>query len=134
MAYNYPNFFQYGQNMPMQQSQSNGFVLVRSEMEARNFPVGFGNSVMFKDETAPYLYSKTMGFSQLDKPIFEKYKLVKEEIKENIVEPVPVENYRKEFDSIWAEIKSIKEKQNEQYNELIQSVHAKSDEISDDAV
>jgi hypothetical protein len=38
-----------------------------------------GNSVTFKDETAPYVYTKTQGFSQLDRPVFEKYRLVKEE-------------------------------------------------------
>ena len=48
-------------------------------MYARNYPVGPGNSITFKDETAPYVYTKTMGFSQLDRPIFEKYRLVKEE-------------------------------------------------------
>lgn len=79
---NYPYFNQmqqFGQNLPTQQMQNNGFVMVRSEEEARNFPVGFGNSVTFKDETSPYMYCKTMGFSQLDKPIFEKFRLTKEE-------------------------------------------------------
>lgn len=34
----------------------------------------------FKDENQPYIYTKTMGFSQLDRPVFEKYKLIKEEL------------------------------------------------------
>lgn len=77
---NYPYFNQMlGQSMPTQQMQNNGFVMVRSEAEARNFPVGLGNSVTFKDETSPYMYCKTMGFSQLDKPHFEKFRLTKEE-------------------------------------------------------
>lgn len=60
------------------QIQNGGFVSVRNETEARGYPVAPGNSVTFKDETAPYVYTKTMGFSQLDRPIFEKYRLVRE--------------------------------------------------------
>ena len=61
------------------QIQNGGFVCVSSEEEARKYPVAYGNSVTFKNENAPYVYTKTMGFSQLDSPLFEKYKLVKEE-------------------------------------------------------
>ena len=38
-----------------------------------------GNSITFKDETAPFCYVKTMGFNQLDRPSFERYRLVKED-------------------------------------------------------
>ena len=88
MAFNngyYPQYFQpnyqqnpqnYAQN---QQIQNGGFIPVPSEEVARNYPVAPGNSVTFKNENAPYVYTKTMGFSQLDRPIFEKYKLVREE-------------------------------------------------------
>ena len=55
-----------------------GFVPISCEEEARNYPVGYGNSVTFKDENAPYIYTKTMG-SQFDVPRFEKYRLVKED-------------------------------------------------------
>lgn len=61
------------------QIQNGGFIQVHNENEARNYPIAPGNSVTFKDENAPYVYTKTMGFSQLDRPIFEKYRLVKEE-------------------------------------------------------
>ena len=37
---------------------------------------------MFKDENYPCIYTKTMGISQLDKPTFEKFLLVKEEPQE----------------------------------------------------
>jgi hypothetical protein len=66
-------------SLPQQQPQFGGFVSVRNEMEARNYPVAPGNSVMFRDETGPYIYSKSMGYSQLDTPRFDKYRLVKEE-------------------------------------------------------
>lgn len=67
------------QNQPTQQIQNGGFIPVPSEDYARNYPVAPGNSVTFKDEKMPYVYTKTMGFSQLDRPVFEKFRLVKEE-------------------------------------------------------
>lgn len=76
----------------MQQSQNqypiiqSGFVRVRNENEARMYPVQPGNSVTFIDENNPYAYTKTVNMGQLDRPIFEKYRLVKEEDA-----PAPVE-------------------------------------------
>lgn len=130
--YNYPMYQQYGQNMQqqqpqmmpqqpvqqmqnMQQAQNGGFVSVRSEAEARNYPVAYGNSVTFKDETAPYIYSKTMGYSQLDRPVFEKYKLVKEDTQEPISEPKTseaensaIKDLKGEIGRIWDEIEALK--------------------------
>ena len=120
MAYYNPNYFpqSYGQSMgnvpQTPQIQNGGFVMVRSEDEARNYPVAFGNSVTFKDETSPYIYCKTMGFSQLDRPIFEKFRLVKEEqhqqIENNMAESKKVENdsLREEITRIWGEIDVLK--------------------------
>ena len=62
-----------------QQIQNGGFISVRSRSEAQNYPIAPGNSVTFKDETAPFVYVKTMGFSQLDRPVFETFRLVKED-------------------------------------------------------
>lgn len=98
MAYPNYNYQQYQQSYPQQQYQQimqaqqqpqfGGFVSVRNEMEARNYPVAPGNSVMFRDETGPYIYSKSMGYSQLDTPRFDKYRLVKEEdVSVNVSEP-----------------------------------------------
>lgn len=67
------------QQQQPQQIQNGGFISVRNIDVAKNYPVAPGNSVTFKDETAPYVYTKTMGFSQLESPIFEKYRLVKED-------------------------------------------------------
>lgn len=68
------------QGTPMSPSnQSAQFVRVRSEHEARMWPVAPGNSVTFIDENAPYCYTKTVDMSQLDRPRFERYRLVKEE-------------------------------------------------------
>ena len=118
MAYTnyFPQFYQplqMPQTQPQTaQNQSNGFVSVRSEEEARNYPVAYGNSVTFKDETSPYVYTKTMGFSQLDRPIFDKYKLVKEESSEQIQIPDRKESKFGEIDAeigrLWQAINEMK--------------------------
>lgn len=61
-----------------QQIQNGGFVIAPSEEFARNYPVAPGTKVTFKDENLPYLYTKMAGFSLLDQPVFEKFKLIKE--------------------------------------------------------
>lgn len=60
-------------------SQQNNFIPVPSEEVARNYPIAPGNSVSFKDEKEPYIYVKSMGYSPLDTPTFEKFRLVREE-------------------------------------------------------
>lgn len=99
MPYPYTSFYnpyQYSQpmqnyNQPMQQQQpvqtqqqqptiqQGGFVRVQNEQEARQYPLAPGYSMTFIDDSASYCYVKTMGFSQFDKPKFEKFRLVKEE-------------------------------------------------------
>ena len=122
----YPNYYQPQQQQQIQpQIQNSGFVSVSSETEARNYPVAPGNSVTFKDETSPYIYTKTMGFSQLDQPVFDKYKLIKEEqetpvakekndelkrLKEEIkLTDEDIEDLREELKSMWGEINVLKQ-------------------------
>lgn len=62
-----------------QQIQNGGYMTVRSEDEARNYPIALGNSMTFFNEREPYCYKKTMGFSPLDRPTFERYRIIKEE-------------------------------------------------------
>lgn len=94
MAYNnyfspYGNYQQYQQYQQAPQTiQNGGFVSVRSAQEAFNYPVALGNSVTFKDETAPYIYVKTRGFSQLEEPVFEQFQLVKVDNSQKVAEPV----------------------------------------------
>lgn len=98
------------QQPPIQQS---GFVLVQSEQEARTYPVAPGNSITFKDETAPFCYVKTMGFNQLDRPVFEKYRLVKEDEKDiPATEHSAVKEYltKSDLDALWGEINALKDK------------------------
>lgn len=109
MAYNnyFPNYqgyypqYQNTFQQPLQQIQqpqqpqiqNGGLVSVRNIQEALNYPIAPGNSVMFKDENSPFIYVKTRGFSQLDEPIFEKYRLVKEEDMQAVQnQPVRAEN------------------------------------------
>jgi hypothetical protein len=75
--------------------------------EAQNYPVAPGNSVTFKDENAPYVYTKTMGFSQLDRPIFEVFRLVKEEVAQQM-QSKQLPDFRQEIDDLKAEIERIK--------------------------
>ena len=112
------------QTAQVQQSpsiQQSGFVLVQSEQEARSYPVAPGNSITFKDESQPYCYVKTMGFNQLDRPTFERYRLVKED------SPVAAQNattsadsadgskdtayaLKSDLDAIWGELDSLRGK------------------------
>jgi len=123
-VYQPPQQQQMPQQMPQPQIQNGGFVNVRSEEEAKNYPVALGNSVTFKDETSPYIYTKTMGFSQLDRPIFEKYKLVKEMPAEGskLTEKAVVDDdsikstidgIKTEIKQIWSEIEGIKKQEDD---------------------
>lgn len=99
MAYNTQNFtgyMPYGQLNPQNtqpgiqypqynpqttqppQIQNGGFVIAPSEEYVKNYPVAPGTTVTFKIETLPYLYTKTVGYSLLDPPVIEKFRLVKE--------------------------------------------------------
>lgn len=80
------------QTVQQPQIQNGGFISVRSAQEAFNYPVALGNSVTFKDETAPFIYVKTRGFSQLEEPVFEQFQLVKVETQQKTAETVPITN------------------------------------------
>jgi hypothetical protein len=95
------------------QIQNGGFVCLRSIEEAKNYPVAPGNSITFKIENSPYLCTKTMGFSQLDQPHFEKYRLVKEEETE---EPTP-QNDHPDY-ALKSEFEELRERLNKVEKEL----------------
>lgn len=111
--YPYQQQYQQIQQQPMQ-IQNGGLVSVRGIEEARNYPVAPGNSVTFKDETSPYVYTKTQGFSQLDRPVFEKYRLVKEEDAPD-VQPNVHEQYalQSDLELIRKEIAELRKSMNE---------------------
>lgn len=108
MNYNYPYYpaaYNYApaQNY-QQQNNQNGFIGVQNENEARTYPVQLGTSMTFRDESQPNtFYTKTMGNSPLDRPIFERYRLVKEDLAENAPEATESHEKKKDIDlSVYA--------------------------------
>ena len=111
---------QYQNNMQPQQPQqiqSGGFISVHNIQEAFNYPVAPGNSVTFKDENSPYIYVKTKGFSQLEEPIFKKFRLIEEsdtqpqESTTTVTEQaVNYADFAKQADvtALWSEIEMLK--------------------------
>lgn len=92
------------------QQPNSGLISVRSEMEARNYPIAPGNSVIFKNENEPYIYTKTMGFSQLDHPVFERYRVVREEAQNAPEEPKTIEADTSSIDELKGEIEALRER------------------------
>ena len=110
----YPNYPQQPQQnqvnatqpiMPKADMPMGFFVPVANENVARNYPVGYGNTVVFKDENSPRMYVKAMGYSQLESPIFEKY--VREEDKP-ISDDVNEKANNLSYDDLKAEIDGVK--------------------------
>lgn len=137
-----PNYFnpynQYGyynqqpQQLQNMQMNNGGLISIPSEYEARNYPVAYGNSVIFKDEREPYIYVKTMGFSQLDSPTFDKYRLVKEGSQNGEIEPKITKESKSKYEELKAEIEAIKshiralEDRRVRNDEYVPAVHAES--------
>lgn len=113
MAYNYYfgtpyNYMPQPQTqLQPQQTQSGSFIPVRSIEEAINWPVAPGNSVSFKDENAPYVYTKTRGISALDAPVFEKFRLVKEDTVTAQEPQEPKPDYDEQIRQLWEEVNKI---------------------------
>lgn len=100
----------YYQNPMAVQQPQNYFIGIPCENDARSYPVAYGNSVTFKDENAPYLYTKT-SLSQMEPPIFKKYRLVDEtpqNAPQNIKE-VDLSSYvtKTEFEALQKELKAL---------------------------
>ena len=92
------------QMQPIQMPQNN-IVNVPSEDMARNYPVAPGNTIIFKHDNAPYIYTKTIGYSQFDTPVFEKYVL---DVGTPKIESVKDEPVSLPLDDIKAEISEIR--------------------------
>ena len=95
-----------------QQIHNGGYVSVRSEDEARMYPVAPGNSVTFINELSPFIYKKTMGFSQFDKPIFEIFEVTpkkppKSEDTDNITKDITYAE-KSEIEALRATIEVLK--------------------------
>lgn len=85
-----------------------------NEAAARSYPIAPGNSITFIDENAPYCYTMTMGFSQFDRPKFEKFRLVKEEdtpppqLQKDVESTTEIEQIKAEIQQIKSEIYILK--------------------------
>jgi len=77
----YP-FFNYP--YPQMQPQNGNIVHVQSEEQARSWNVALGSSVTFIDDTKPYCYTKSMGLSQFEPPVFKRFRLVEETAPQSI--------------------------------------------------
>ena len=130
-----PYYQQQQQMQQIQQSQpqiqNGGFVNVRSEAEARNYPVAPGSSITFFNETQPYCYKKTMGFSPLDHPTFERYKIVKEEVaEEQQTDAEPT--WKADFDSFQAQLDDLR-KEVQALKSKARPASKKKEEVKDDS-
>lgn len=82
----YPTQMNVGPTQPTQtipQIQDGGFVTIPNADMVYNYPVAMGKCVTFKVEGKPIIIEKSMGFSQLDSPKIERYRLVKEDSENN---------------------------------------------------
>lgn len=106
------------QQQNQQQIQNGGFMVVPSEDMARTYPVAPGNCVTFKIEGKPIVMEKSMGFSQLEAPRIDRYRLVREEDapnEQNLPQNEPKNNST----------------ENETINELKGQIKALNDELND---
>ena len=90
------------------QMQSGGFISVASEDEAVKWAVAPGNVITFKVQGKPIVIEKSMGFSQLEEPKVERYRLVKEDAPEPEPTNEPEYATRACVDALEAEIGDLK--------------------------
>lgn len=123
-SYNAYNLPQYQQPMPQQQS---ALIHVQSEQQAREWSVSPGSSLMFIDDNAPYIYTKTAGNSQLEPCVFKVFQVSeiggqnapKTAAEEKNID-IPDYVTRAEYEAITAQIDDIRK----QIKELIENESA----------
>lgn len=106
-----------------QQIQNGGFMLVPSEDMARTYPVAPGNCVTFKIEGKPIVMEKSMGFSQLEAPRIDRYRLVREEDapnEQNLPQNEPKNNSTEDetINELKGQIKALNDELNDIKNRL----------------
>ena len=138
---NYPQYYpQYIQQQPQQvqqqtQIQDGGFLVVPNEDIARTYPVAPGKCLTFKIEGKPIVIEKSMGFSQLEAPKIDRYRLTKEEAPAEAPKEChcsnEVESLKGEIDKLWKEIRRL---ENEQSNGNVSADETKSDAVVESEV
>lgn len=89
------------------QIQNGGFVIVKDEKEAYEYPVAPGTSVTFIDEARKHLYIKTVGLNMFDKFEFRKF-LITEETVEAEHEAEKVSNHLEDIEDLRAGYEELK--------------------------
>lgn len=117
---------QQSQPQPQPQIQNGGFMQIPSEEMARTYPVAPGNCVTFKIEGKPIVMEKSMGFSQLEAPRIDRYRLVREEdtqneqnLPQNGPKNIEADNksndeLKDEIKRLWDEINKLKDQLDDQ--------------------
>jgi len=94
--------------------QNGGFISIPNENMVATYPVAPGNCVTFKVEGQPIVLEKSMGFSQLESPKIERYRLVKEdyveETSQNETKTNELEEIKSDIERLWDEIDALKPK------------------------
>jgi hypothetical protein len=94
--------------------QNGGFISIPNENMVATYPVAPGNCVTFKVEGQPIVLEKSMGFSQLESPRIERYRLVKEdyveETPQNETKANELEEIKSDIERLWDEIDALKPK------------------------
>jgi len=103
----YPTQMNVAPTQPTQTIQDGGFVTIPSADMVYNYPVAMGKCVTFKVEGKPIIIEKSMGFSQLDSPKIERYRLVKEEAEETIEETSDLDKIKSDIKEIWGKLDEI---------------------------
>lgn len=98
-GYNGYQIPQFQQNIPVQ-PQNSTIIHVQSEAQAREWAVAPNSSVTFIDDKLPYCYTKSMGMSMLEPPVFKRFRLVEEELSQEQPPPAPQIEYmtKEEFE------------------------------------
>ena len=128
MAYNpyFPYYPQY-QAMQQPQQQQSALIHVQSEQQAQEWSVSPGSSLMFIDDNAPFIYTKTAGNSQLEPCVFKIFQVSEiggqnapKTAAEDKSISIPDYVTRAEYEAITAQIDDIRE----QLKELIDNESA----------
>ena len=127
MAYNpyYPYYPQFQQVQPQQQQTA--LIHVQSEQQAREWAVSPNSSLMFIDDNAPYIYTKSAGNSQLEPCVFKIFQVSEIDGKNAPktsaeTESIVISEYatKAEIEAVKAQIEGIQE----QIKELIENESA----------
>ena len=88
-----PNSMSVDNNAQQKPITYGGMVPVSSIEEVLKYPVQPGIRMYFEDEMAGYIYTKTQGFSQMEKPIYEAYPRQKVDFESLLPENKKLANY-----------------------------------------